>query len=83
MTSEQPTAPLPESVPPKSPETPVRGGPPSQLPWGLTPKDIVAWSVGSFLLVNESLSSFERPYLIAAGGALLGLPFAIQADRRT
>ena len=83
MSTEQPpTPPLPESLPPNSPEPPVPTGPRSPLPWGLTPKDIVLWSVGTFILINESLSGLERPVLIAAGCIALGLPFAIKADGR-
>lgn len=50
--------------------------------WTKARRDMVICCVGVFLLVNESLSGGERPYLIAAGLACFGIPFVIRADER-
>lgn len=50
--------------------------------WQRSVRDVVIVSTGVFLLINEALSSLERPILIAAAIGCLGLPLAIRADER-
>lgn len=56
--------------------------PPDTSIWQRTLRDVVIVGTGVFLLVNEALSNLERPILIAAAIACLGLPLAIRADER-
>ena len=50
--------------------------------WQRTLRDVVIVGTGVFLLVNEALSSLERPILIAAAVGCFGLPLALRADER-
>lgn len=67
-------------------ETPPnkKGGDPpdSTTIWQRTLRDVVIVATGVFLLVNEALSSLERPILITAAIGCFGLPFALRADER-
>ena len=63
----------------KKEETPT---PDEKTIWQRTVRDIVIVGTGVFLLINEALSSLERPMIIAAAIGCFGLPFAIRADER-